>query len=281
MISALNCIVCGGAVARQWPAVVSPFVALRVWARKPFSLRLFECSVCGHRFYSERLESREQMALYCGYRNRAYQEQRESVEPIYTAEFNAALSAPAHMQERRDMIASILWSHIPVSPKVLDFGGDGSLVLGMFPLMGIASYDIGGAGPTLGACQRLNPDVVVCSNVLEHVAFPRVTLNEIASICTSDTVAFIEVPIEDPLAWPVLRKRMAQYWRLLCARPRVALSLLHPGMLWSMHEHVSFFSLTSFRRLTVGWREIASGGYTLKSGGSMMWFLGKRGEACA
>jgi 2-polyprenyl-3-methyl-5-hydroxy-6-metoxy-1,4-benzoquinol methylase len=66
-------------------------------------------------------------------------------------------------------------------------------------------------------------DVIVCSNVLEHVPYPTKFLQEIKSVMRSGTVLYIEIPLEEimlGLNSPHEKLKMKRHW----------------------HEHINFFS---------------------------------------
>jgi hypothetical protein len=75
-----------------------------------------------------------------------------------------------------------------------------------------------------------NYDLVVFSNVLEHVPFPADTLLEITSAMSVNTVLYLEVPNEDLI-------------RLNPESPNLLESKKH----W--HEHINFFTRESLRFL--------------------------------
>jgi hypothetical protein len=52
----------------------------------------------------------------------------------------------------------------------------------------------------LAACNAGRFDLIVNSNVLEHVGFPRVLAEQFTSIAAPGTMAFIEVPCELPFS---------------------------------------------------------------------------------
>ena len=73
-------------------------------------------------------------------------------------------------------------------------------------------------------------DLIVCSNVLEHVSFPRRVLGEIKTFMRPTTVLYIEVPLEN-LAKDYLGGEQ----------------LLKHKRHW--HEHINFFSQNSLEKV--------------------------------
>ena len=68
MIEVSRCVVCDGEIRELRQALVSPFLAKRIWNRPPFPVTLAECQACGFIFYNPRLDDDEAMRLYSGYR---------------------------------------------------------------------------------------------------------------------------------------------------------------------------------------------------------------------
>jgi hypothetical protein len=286
-----TCVVCGSAeLTRVSPAVVAPFLARRIWKRGPFPTILAGCKDCGFLFFNPRLEPDEEERLYAGYRGPEYQQCRQAAEPWYTPKFNANLTDPSFLEMRRSKTAEILRRHLPPgrSYRILDFGGaQGELVRDLLPGCQAYVYEISHVKPLDGVtacssledCRRHEFDVILCSNVLEHVGFPRAIVDQIQQIATPETFVWVEVPQETPFNWNQRLRRLAQEGVLLALRPGLGLKLLRPGGLCWMHEHVSFFNVKSLEALfrAVGWNVLASEAYGIGGpvGGEMAWAIGK------
>jgi SAM-dependent methyltransferase len=267
-----KCLICDGNSLRSHMAVFAPFIAKRIWGREPFPIRIKKCRRCNFYFADTRFEQGEENRLYADYRGPEYQSIRQSCEPWYTAKFNARLSTGT-MEKRRAPIANILRQHLPSELKaVLDFGGDrGDLFAGLVPGASTYVYDISGnaAAPgvtalcSLDECAEKKFDLIGCSNVLEHVSYPRELLADIKRIARHRTLVFIEVSSETPFGLRNYAKRGAQELILVATRRRVAASLLPFGFLRQVHEHVNFFSLHSLKKLmqTEGFAVLAAGTY--------------------
>lgn len=50
MIEVSTCVICDGPIRRQKRALVAPFLARRIWNKKPFCVDLVQCSQCGFTF---------------------------------------------------------------------------------------------------------------------------------------------------------------------------------------------------------------------------------------
>lgn len=229
-----------------------PFVAKRVFGHEPVEITAewglrdlrpgmaytlcnsLQCQRCGALFLDYRFSDRQMTALYQGYRDEAYTRQRDHYEPGYAA-------VAEHYQGREPYLADIeawLAPRLPEHPAVLDWGGGSglnTLFLGHQSLLHI--HDISGVEMVAGA-ERIGLgqlvhgryDLVVCSQVLEHVPFPLMLIEQILPALGPRTLLYLEVPHE-------------------------ALMREHPGSLglaglkrhW--HEHVNFFSARALRCL--------------------------------
>jgi hypothetical protein len=242
-------------------------------------------------FFNPRLDPDEERRLYSQYRSEEYQQMRHSTEPWYTKRFNAALSKPEHMQARRERLTEVLVRHLAGRQisSVLDFGGDrGALVRGLIPGAKSYVYDISAVAPEpgveragdLAACRARGFDLILNSNVLEHVGFPRVLLEQVGSIASDKTLVFIDVPFESPFSRELVVRRIVQLGVLLGTRPSIGLSIANPRGLCLMHEHINYFSTKSLEALmtSCGWSVVAADSYRLHgpSGGDTMgWCLAK------
>ncbi len=289
MESVGECVVCGAGISTSRKAAIAPFLARRIWNREAFRVELVECRDCGFKFFNPRLTREEEVRLYAGYRDGQYQQERHSFEPWYTEAFNRGLSGPEAWRKRKGRLAQILGQ--PLSGfdirRVLDFGGaTGELVADLMPHAEPYVYDISGLQPvsrvtklsSLSECRAHRFDLIVCSNVLEHVSFPRRVLRQIDEIASPGTLIFIEVPCESPFHWRSRAKRIAQATVLAFVRPKLAWSLLRLHTLNLMHEHVNYFSFRSLERLIrlSNWCGIGAGMYRVSdfpTADEMAWSL--------
>ncbi len=246
---ATRCVCCGHTTLDRQSAVLMPFLAQRALGWTPcevtadWGLRdlptghahalcsTLHCPRCGLVFLDMRFDDDEMARLYQDYRGAAYETQRAAFEPGYAERNQRLVGGDAHIPAVEDFLRP--W--LPARPAVLDWGGDTGLntplrraarlhhvldISGKTPVEGaLAVHDAG------GACY----DLVVLSNVLEHVPEPASLVAQVAA-ALSGARLYIEVPFEalmraaatDAQAWQ--RKR---HW----------------------HEHVNFFSDESLRRL--------------------------------
>lgn len=247
---AKECVCCGGARLDRAPAVLMPFVAYRVFGWQPveitadWGLRDLKpghaypicssllCRDCGFLFLDMRFDDDEMTSLYAGYRDDAYRDARERFEPGYAARNDLLEAGASYMGD----IEKFLAPHLPARPRVLDWGGDTGVNT---PFRGRAAlhhvYEISDKPLVAGAARvrredlgRERYDLVVLSQVLEHVPQPRDLLGEIATILRPDTLLYVELPFEG-----VMRSHAAD-------------TLAHKHH-W--HEHINFFSETALDRL--------------------------------
>jgi SAM-dependent methyltransferase len=226
-----------------------PFVAYRIFGWQPIEItegwglrdltlghayavcNTLTCLDCGLLFLDMRFDDEEMEALYAGYRCQDYCNTRERFEPGYAARNELLAAGSPYI----GMIEAFLAPHLPERPRVLDWGGDTGLNT---PFKGRATthhvYDISDKPMVAGASRvaredlaREHYDLIVLSNVLEHVPQPRRLLNEIVSIMRHDTVVYIEVPHEDIIRTPKNPTLHKRHW----------------------HEHVNFFTEEALNRL--------------------------------
>jgi hypothetical protein len=118
-------------------------------------------------------------------------------------------------------------------------------------------------------------DLIINSNVLEHVGFPRQLLGECLKASPAGGLIFIEVPCESPFGWDRIIRRIGQIGITSITRPGLARSVLRPSSLYMMHEHVNYFTERSLATLmrSSGGAVIGSGSYSLDNG-NVAWCLG-------
>jgi hypothetical protein len=249
---AAACICCAGTTLLRTPAVLMPFLAKRIFNYEPvkvtseWGLRdlqagmaysicsTLECAECGVVFLDYRFSDQELSRLYRDYRGADYNAMRTKFEPNYSA------IAP-HYQGRAvylDAVESILAPHLPDPPSVLDWGGDSGINSPFrFRANPLHVYDISGVEVcaeatrvTYEQCLDYTYDLIVCSQVLEHVSYPDRILQQIKRLLRQETILYLEVPLEGLFMEPVdnnARGRGKRHW----------------------HEHINFFSPSSLNAL--------------------------------
>lgn len=248
-----TCICCGGKDLASSPAVLMPFVASRALGQEPLEITAdwglrdlrpgmaytlchsLQCRACGALFLDYRFTPAQMASLYHGYRGPAYTAQRDRFEPGYAATMAQDYTRRhAYIADVEAWLAPHL-ARLRPQPLVLDWGGgDGSNT----PFLGrerVHVHDISGAALAEGAehadaqgAQRY--DLLVCMQVLEHVADPLAVLQEMLPLMAPQALLYLEVPHE----------------ALVRQHPPGADLAPHKRH-W--HEHVNFFTAASLRQL--------------------------------
>jgi Methyltransferase domain len=288
MIRVTRCVICEGAIATVKRALVAPFLSKRIWGRDPFLVDLVRCVECSFLFYNPRLDDDELRRLYANYRKDEYLRVRHASEPWYTAQFNFDLASPGSYDMRRATLRPILEQHIGSRKieRILDYGGDrGDLVAGLIEGAEAFVYDISGVGAAEGVRPTTNPseckaDLIINSNVLEHVGFPRLLVAEMMKTAPAGSLIYLEVPSEVPWGLSRLVRRLGQTGIMSVFHPGLARHILRPASLYMMHEHINYYteeSLASLLRLS-GARVTSSGLYAISGRYGeceMAWCLGE------
>ena len=290
MITVDRCVVCEGDLRVRATGLVAPFLAQRIWDRKAFPIKIMHCGGCGFEFFNPRLDEHEAKLLYDEYRGARYQKMRFQHEPWYTEALNKGLSNEALMDNRRQLLESILGKHVALSDikSVLDFGGDQGQLIQDLPVAEKYVYDISGvekrpgiAGiSTFTECLTRRYDLIVCSNVLEHVSFPRDLVSQMRQLAHPGTLLYLDAPLESPFSFMSIAKRIAQILIVCLARMRDAQSVLRPSALYLMHEHINFFATRSLANLAehLDFEVVGTGRYDMKGpvlGGTCVWCLAR------
>lgn len=289
MIEALACVICDGPIDLLKKALVAPFLAERIWKRKPFCVNLVKCRSCGFAFYNPRLDDTDLRNLYAGYRSDEYLRTRHSTEPWYTTSFNADLSSQANYEKRRARLTPVLKKHLGQRKikRVLDHGGDhGDLVSGLIEGAEPFVYDISGVAPAPGVKattdpEAINADLIISSNVLEHVGFPRALVTDILRAAPGGGLIFLEVPCEVATGASRILRRIAQIGIMGVYTPSLVPYILRPAALYMMREHINYFTEHSLTELVrqCGATIISSGTYfsSARTGSAdVAWCLGQK-----
>lgn len=291
MITVNQCVICDSPIVSKKTGLVAPFIAERVWSRKAFAVKLARCSDCGFMFFNPRLDESEEAQLYNQYRGESYQKKRFEHEPWYTERLNRELSTEnSLLDSRRKLLASVVRrAGTNAVQSVLDFGGDqGQLIQDLaVPLKFV--YDISGVKKrdeivglkSFDDCLTHDYDLIVCSHVLEHVAFPKRLLSQMRQLCHPGTLLYLEVPLESPFSLLSVAKRACQSLIVSVTRPKDAGTVLRPSALYLMHEHLNFFMAETLAALAkiFSFEVVASGQYTSEASllmrGECIWCLGR------
>jgi hypothetical protein len=249
---ASSCICCGGGNLEKSPAVLMPFVALRVFGHEPVEIteewglrdlrqgmaytlcNSLQCQECGALFLDYRFTDKQMAALYHNYRDEVYTAQRTHFEPGFVNTRGHFDHRAAYLEE----VEAWLSRRLPQAPAVLDWGGDtGINSLFRFDNKLLHIYDISGVDLVSSAravdieqAYHNYYDLVSCSQVLEHVAFPADLIKQMLPAVKDNTLLYLEVPNEALIRAHPHSKNLAPLKR-------------------HWHEHVNFFTETSMRRM--------------------------------
>lgn len=248
-----SCLCCGSSDLDANPALWMPFVADRALGIPPLSItpdlglrsipagtgyalcKSLHCQRCGHLFANYRFDDDEMQRLYADYRGKAYTDLRESYEPGYVDQNKALEQGHHYIDVVQEFLVDLINSK---AITILDWGGDTGKNT---PFAKVAElihlYEPSGIQPVIARAQNVShPEdfepyytLLVLSNVLEHIPFPRQTLDCLGSYMNHESILYVEVPFE----------RLQQLLETECgSNPSI-------GTKWHWHEHINFFSRKS------------------------------------
>ena len=232
-----------------------PFVAYRVFGWKPIEIdntwgldtiqngkayslcNSLMCNNCHHLFLDIRFNSNEMESLYKGYRDEAYVSIREKYEPGYRERNDILNKGYGYLDKVEEFLVQNLNGKNNLS--ILDWGGDTGKNTPFFynKNNSVHIYDISDK-ETQDGIKRVDLieaknnqyDLIVCSNVLEHIPYPQEFMLEVKDCMNASTVLYIEVPYENHI-----RDFSNLKYRLIKKKH------------W--HEHVNFFNDISLIKL--------------------------------
>jgi hypothetical protein len=247
---ASHCVCCGSDILHYSPAILMPFLAHRIYGWAPIEIddswglrsikngnaysicNTLRCCNCNLVFLDIRFSDNELTKLYKNYRGAEYDKLREFYEEDYAfKKYDLGYEI-----NYIDQIEFFIEKNSKLPQKVLDWGGDSGINT---PFKNKASkidvYDISGT-PTLGNITKVNKldvsqdfyDLIICSNVLEHVPYPSEVLSDIKEVMKKQTYLYIELPFEELMQNSIEDKeKLKKYW----------------------HEHINFYSKESISAL--------------------------------
>lgn len=248
-----SCLCCEGQNLDAQPAIWMPFVADRALGLPPLTIdsswdlrtipegtayclcKSLHCLDCGHLFVDYRFDDREMQLLYADYRGEAYTKLREAYEPGYTERNSRLCTGASYKTAVEDFLLPFLPGD---SLSILDWGGDTGINTPFAARCKRLDIYDPSAKPLLYGSAVIHPDQVkdvvydllVLSQVLEHIPDPADTLNQILPSLSLSAILYIEIPHE----------RLQRSWDgegSLAARRR------------HWHEHINLFSPQSAHKL--------------------------------
>jgi hypothetical protein len=213
--------------------------------------KLNKCLNCEFSFYEKRFSDEELANLYQFYRSKKYLKLRNKYEFWYTESRQRALeNNPKIIDEREQSLIKILTKNniqLAKNNYVLDYGGnDGSLIKNLTNKAYV--FDVNNA-KLVKNVKRLKKDnnlamfdLTICSNVLEHINNPYKFIKNISSKLSKGSYLYIDVPNENPMS---IRSRIISLAKSCLEIVSVKFNL----SLFTMHEHINFFSELSLCKL--------------------------------
>jgi hypothetical protein len=254
---AKNCICCNSIKIVSSPSVLMPFISHRIFNWKPTLItkkwklntiksgRAYSicnsllCLDCNLIFLDMRFDDEELGRLYRNYRGKNYLNLRSKYELGYNL-INKIQNLPITYIKN---VENFLTPFLKFPIKVLDFGGDDGKNTPFKDTKNIIHiYDIS-KKPTIKNLKKVNKsnmfkkyDLVILSNVIEHVSYPQLIINEIKKLLNKSSILYIELPLE---------KLLQKIWN--GGGEREFLKCLKKKKHW--HEHINFYSKKSLVKL--------------------------------
>lgn len=244
---ARTCVFCKHASLHTSPAVLMPFVAHRALGYAPTEItaewglrdlpqgplqhrcNTCYCPQCQGLFLDQRFDNVEMQSLYAGYRETEYTTLRDHYEPGYTQR-NNTLQATSHVAA----VEALLAPYLPARPRVLDWGGDdGHNTPFRLSSEQCDVLDISGKTPIPGVnaitpdqVQPSTYDLIVLSQILEHIPEPADLMTSVRAATGPHTKVYLEVPYESLMQ----QLQTASHAQTVAAQKR------------HWHEHINFYS---------------------------------------
>lgn len=251
-IIAQACVCCGQQDLDRSAAILMPFVAHRVFGWTPVEIteqwglrdlhqghayalcNTLHCPECGLLFLDLRFDGEELGRLYRDYRGEEYARLRDHYEPGYARRNRHLLQGGGYVAQVEAFLAPLLGT----PQRVLDWGGDSGINT---PFRGrLRSHHVLDISdrPLVPGARQVNAEqagaehyqLVVLSQVLEHVPEPLALLQKVLAVLEPESVLYLEVPYESlvqNLAAGHGRWQEKRHW----------------------HEHINFYSEASLRAL--------------------------------
>ncbi len=224
-MAGIKCPTCNSPSILRANGCVAPFVVeIAEYSRTlDWSTSLRECTSCGLVFFEKRYSPEVMKYLYGGYRAHSYFQVRRKWEPWYRVSLNSALEPGSEMvTDRVAFMEEIIGrKKDPATLRgIVDFGGDAGQ---FFPrrfnghkyLVDISEKPL---EPGVVRVQSIveiaveDLDLLVVAHVLEHLPDPFSELNGICAHLRSDTLVYLEVPMDLPGTKSVHRSHAYQWY---------------------------------------------------------------------
>lgn len=257
-----KCLICNSENVENLESGVSDFLKQRMFEGRDVQTNAVHCKNCNFTYYNLRPNNEEIKRLYNNYRDSSYQKERQHFESWYTPEINEIIGKGIiEIESRKKNIEEIFSKYINISniSTVLDYGGDkGQHIPPILKEKERYVYEISGVKPVPGVHNLTNLsdkqnyfDIVLCSNVLEHVVSPADILADIKNLMKKKGYLYIELPYDNPLFGSITDSFHFLFnkyfsWKDIAKQ---AFKMLRTKGFKPMHEHINFFSPESLEIL--------------------------------
>lgn len=200
-----QCLVCGSDNTVSAKAHFAPFIVEREFAGENKPTKLVTCSNCGMSYSEYRPNDEEMGRLYDQYWTKQYDEQRKRFEPTYSSD---RYFTSEWISSRREGMYDFISSAVDLTgiKNVLDYGGDeGEYLSERFLPAQRFVFDISNRETVEGVIRiasleelkNQSWDLILCSEMLEHVNGPKQFMRLFAELLASDAFLYVEVPHEE------------------------------------------------------------------------------------
>lgn len=257
-----KCLICSSENVKINPAKLAPFLAYRMYSSRLESTSLIYCKECGFSFFELRPGAEEFRKLYKGYRDEAYQKERQKYEPWYSREINSLLADYYEEAEsRRNNLLNFLNKHIQTDTikNILDFGGDkGQYIPNICSCRDKYVYDISGVEAKNGVISLnkledvfgLSFDLIMCCHALEHISYPSEAIKMIKKIGNKNSYFYFELPFDSPFYCGIKEKLQFVFNRYFKFKDLIVKGVeILKDRSFQMHEHINYFTPKSLRIL--------------------------------
>lgn len=219
-----------------------PYITDKIYGYKPYKITkdwglhdvengnsYFPCNTCycldcNFLFSNTRFDAQEMFSLYKNYRSDSDILIRQSYEPNFVKKL-----PEIYTNKIEDFLSPLLYN----IDHILDWGGnDGSHTPFKDKAYRAFIFDINSNPLVFGEkivemdLYNYYYDLIVCSNVMEHLSYPYEELVKINRICHNDAILYLEVPYEK-----IMKENTKQKYH------------------W--HEHINFFNESSLNALLI------------------------------
>jgi Methyltransferase domain len=243
------CVCCGSNDIKTYPGMLADFISYRIFGHDhaqvnrpegsyPLQTRcdILHCNNCNYIGSKIRFDDDELNLIYHDYRSESYVQDRAKFEPSYPEQNGPLSYDPLHIKTRIENLSSLLLSSADINKirTLIDYGGgEGQFIPEIIPANRKIIFDPSNKILKNGLESISNiadlpvADFVMLCHTLEHLSYPKDILIQIRDIMHTDSLLYIEVPLEVADDHPLMDYEI----------PRVT------------HEHINRFTTQSLKAL--------------------------------